>query len=117
MVFRRTRSGMSNRYSHDRGSWMSKDASHYQQADAAYTPAAIAEPRYVVHPVVKAPEHKCFRVIRLFKQDNRLAIEDIGYGTAKQAMAILSTEEWRAQVLDLNGRVHSDNWRALEKRS
>lgn len=113
---RRTRPGVGNRYHHERGSWSSRDASHYDQADKQYKPITFAPPPRVVHPVVKAPEHKCYRVIRLFLLDGRLDIEDIGYGDARHAIALCTSEEWRAQVLEPNGRVHIDNLRTLEER-
>ena len=114
---RRTRPGMSNRYSHKRGSWMSKDAGHYAQADRDYKPAVITLPEKVAHPVVKAPQHKCYRVIRLYvMSDGYLSFEDIGYGTEREAMDILGSEKWRAQVLNPDGCHHADNWLSMEKR-
>lgn len=71
----------------------------------------------VEHPVV-TPPRRGFRVIRLFLLQGHLSIEDIGQpANAAEAMAISTTERWRAQVLDPEGKVYADNWRQMERRA
>ncbi len=71
----------------------------------------------VVHPVVAAPERKAFRVIRLFLLKDHLSFEDIGHpANAREALAISTREQWRAQVLNPNGKVFSDKRGEMERR-
>jgi hypothetical protein len=93
----------------------------YAQAErdaAAGIAAAKAETfERVVHPVIQAPERKCFRVIRLFLLAGHLGSEHIGAASsAREAMAISTSEQWRAQVLDPDDRIYADNWRSMERR-
>jgi hypothetical protein len=105
----------------DFGPHMETDHAQAERDAAAGRERAIAAERAaserIVHPVVAAPERKCFRVIRLFLNHGAVGIEDIGFAaTAAPALAISTREQWRAQVLDPDGRIYSDNWRHMERR-
>lgn len=117
---RRTRPN-TNRWNQERGTWRSRDLDAFN-AGAAREEAIVPlrplpELQRVVHPVVTAPERKCYRVIRLFRLQGHLGIEHIGVcANATEAMAISTTEQWRAQVIDPNDKVLSDNWQSMETR-
>lgn len=85
-------------------------------ATCALAPAAFER---IAHPAIASPSFKCYRVIRRFLiGDTHLdSIEDIGtFREPVRALAMLQQEEWRAQVLDPNGRVIGDNLRTMERR-
>jgi hypothetical protein len=73
----------------------------------------------VAHPVLANPPSWCaFRVIRLVKVNGKLTVEDIGAcASEREALAISTTELARAQVLDRNGKIVSDNWQRIEERA
>lgn len=102
------------------GGWQSGPVMPVDRAqgerDAAAGRAAAQAVEPIAHPVVPAPERKCYRVIRLFSREGHLCLEDIGSGSVQEAMAIQTSERWRAQTLDPNGRIYSDNWREMERR-
>jgi len=71
----------------------------------------------IVHPSITAPSFLCHRVVRLYvSQEGTTEREVIGFGSLRQALAVSTTEEWRAQIIDPNGKVASDNWRRMERR-
>lgn len=77
-------------------------------------PAPIAR---IEHPVIQAPAHKCYRVIRLYLMGDIQGIEDIGaFREPAPALQLIAREEGRARVLDPNGKVYADNWQKLERR-
>ena len=83
---------------------------------ATVRPSPPAPPRWA-HPVQKAPERKCYRVIRMFRQRGTFEFEDIGaFVEAGNALRMLDREIGKARVLDPNGKVYSDNWQPIETR-
>lgn len=71
----------------------------------------------VRHPVIKAPQYKCYRVIRHFRQGGWTQFEDIGaFYSAVDAALMLAREEGNARVLDPRGKVFADNFQPIEER-
>lgn len=88
--------------------------------EAAGTPAGEPEPAIVRihHPVTKAPEYRCYRVVRHFRRDDCVEFEDIGaFKDPLPALRMLDAELGRARILDPNGRVYSDNLQTMETRA
>lgn len=87
-----------------------------QEVDAAKMPPAILSepPARIHHPVLKAPQRKCYRALRFWKGE--AYGEDIGFGTKDQALAILRRELGWAIVVDPNGKRIAYNWQPLEVR-
>ena len=114
----RRRPGISR--SHGALGWMSPhlDVSAGPATVATVRPAPPAMVK-VHHPAVKAPEWKCYRVIRLYRRSGQALtdFEDIGrFKTHGAALVCLNTEDGCARVLDPNGRVLADNFRQIETR-
>jgi hypothetical protein len=85
------------------------------QADARARDAQLFE--RVSHPAIKAPEYKCYRVIRRFKVNGVVEFEDIGaFKTMEPALAMIRREQGWASVSDLNGKRIAYNWRPMETR-
>lgn len=83
----------------------------------AKAPRTLEPPPRIVHPTVKAPEWKCWRVVRLFTKQGEVCLEDIGsFGGVVDAVRMLSREQGKARVLDPNGKVYADNYQPLEAR-
>ncbi len=93
--------------------------------DVSAGPATVptvrqADPNPIVrvyHPVVKAAEHRCFRVVRMFNVNGRIDNEHIGaFKDPIDAMTFLDTEQGRARIVGPDGKTYADNWRRIEKR-
>ena len=85
-----------------------------QEAATALSPIPTAPPARIHHPVLKAPQRKCYRALRFWKGE--AYGEDIGFGTKDQALAILRRELGWAIVVDPNGKRIAYNWQPLEAR-
>lgn len=71
----------------------------------------------VHHPVTKAPEWKCYRVIRRFTVHGELCFEDIGScKTHGEALAISTHEAGHAVILDPNNKTLGTNGQPIEAR-
>lgn len=82
-------------------------------ADAAALPASIR----IRHLAVKKPGHRCFRVVRHYRQRGVVRFEDIGWSLSiADAFAIAAREVGRARVLDPRGQIVSDNKQPIEDR-
>lgn len=69
----------------------------------------------IYHPAVKAPEHKCYRVIRRWKGE--AFGEDIGFRrTETEAVLLMNRELGWAIVIDPNGRRKAHNFQAMTER-
>lgn len=67
------------------------------------------------HQAIKAPEHKCYRVVRRWK--NEEYGEDIGWlGTYEHALWVMNRELGWAIVLDRNGKRIGHNFQPMETR-
>lgn len=123
MAYQRTRTGGLDRYVRDQGYWRERKTPEQIEAEKAAAIARVAAqpaPSFErrAHPVIETPARKCYRVIRRFLSQGHMELEDIGAcGTFGQALAISTTERWRAQVLDPNGKVVSDNLQDMERRA
>jgi len=72
----------------------------------------------ISHPAIKAPEYKCFRVLRRFKTAEGLDFEDIGkVKTVAAALEISIHEIGYAVVLDPNNKQVSYNGQPMETRA
>jgi len=106
----RRRPGISR--SHGKLGWMSKhlDVSAGPATTATCQPVPSPAIVRVHHPAIKAPEYKCYRVLRRFLLDKEMAFEDIGAFKGLSAALILSSrEQGFAVVLDPNGKQVSWN--------
>lgn len=95
--YNRSMSGMSTKS-------MRMDAAQAEQDAAAGAERARADvTERVYHPAIKAPEHKCFRVVRRWK--NEEYGEDIGYRrTQGEALILMNRELGWARVVNPNGK-------------
>jgi hypothetical protein len=69
------------------------------------------------HPAIPAPEFKCYRVVRYYKQHDLVEVETIGWSRLPTpALQLMGCEIGKARVLDPNGRIFSDNGMPMESR-
>lgn len=71
----------------------------------------------VVHPAIKAPEHKCYRVIRRYLLHDHIQIEDIGaFSRALGAYDMARKEQGNAIIVDPNNKTIHNNAQPIEVR-
>ncbi len=75
-----------------------------------------AKPRErIYHPAIKAPEHKCYRVLRQWK-DSPWREDIAACKTELQAWAVLDREKGWAIVVDPNGKRVAHNGQPMTER-
>jgi hypothetical protein len=107
---------MKNRFG-KRGVWRDR---HMNVTAVAPAKAAkvVQPPQRVAHTVVKAPERKYWRVVRLYMNQGDVQVEDIGaFDDAVNALRMLPRERWKARVLNPEGGVYADNYQPMEERT
>jgi len=82
-------------------------------AERARTVEAAVMTR-IYHPVIEAPEFKCYRVIRRWKGEDP---EDIGFSRDQAtAIALMNRELGWAIVLDPQGKRIAHNWQLMTEK-
>src|SRR5258708_6677905 len=110
-----------NRWNPEHRAWSPKfmDTSETALATAPAVPAPPESSARIHHPVIKAPEYKCYRVLRHFSSASGvLQFEDIGAShSLGDALAISTREQGYAIVVAPTGNTVCYNGQPLETRA